>query len=334
MKVVRSLAVISCALGACGHGAGEGLKLHVQVAPGASFGQIADSLNARGVIGFEPAFKLYARLTGSDARVRPGTYGFKKGQSWKSIIADLRAGRLLTAKVVIPEGFSIVRIVPRIATITGLDSAKIVERLSDAATPKRYGVPGPTMEGYLYPATYELPLKAPLDTVLAHMVRAYHRIWTPARQSRADSIHMTEREVITLASIVEKEAKQRDELPVIASVYHNRLKIGYRLEADPTVQYALGTHRERLLYSDIRKVENNPYNTYQIKGLPPGPIGSPSDKAIDATLRPATTNFLYFVARPDGTHIFTTSLDEHNKAKLQSRRLRIQAESARDSTAK
>lgn len=330
----RWLIAISLALAACGSGTGAGPKLRVQVPPGTSFGEIADSLHARGVIGFEPAFKLYARVTGADAHVRPGTYGFRQGQSWGSIVSDLREGRLLTAKVVIPEGFSIVRIVPRIAAITGLDSAKIVAQLSDPAAPKKYNVPGPTMEGYLYPATYELPINAPLDTVLTQMVHAYHRIWTPARQARADTLHLSEREVITLASIVEKEAKQRAEQPVIASVYHNRLRLGYPLQADPTVQYALGAHRERLMYSDIRKVETNPYNTYQIKGLPPGPIGSPSDKAIDATLHPDSTNFLYFVARPDGTHIFTKSLDEHNRAKLQARRLWQQAEAAHDSATK
>ena len=114
---------------------------------------------------------------------------------------------------------------------------------------------------------------------------------------------MSERAVVTLASIVEKEAKRRTELPTIASVYHNRLRIGLPLQADPTVQYALGTHRERLLYSNLRLVERNPYNTYHIRGLPPGPIGSPSNVAIDAVLQPANTKYIYFVAQPNGSHV-------------------------------
>jgi UPF0755 protein len=196
--------------------------------------------------------------------------------------------------------------------------------------PARYTVPGPTLEGYLLPATYDFPLNVAVDTVIAHMVGAFHRVWTPERQKLADSVKLSERDVITLASIIEKEAKHRDELPVISSVYQNRLRIGIPLQADPTVQYALGIHRDRLLYRDIREVEDNPYNTYKIKGLPPGPIGSPSALAIDAVLRPANTKFLYFVARPDGSHLFTGSLQEHNRAKQQAK-LEWQAAAKADS---
>lgn len=295
--------------------------MHVQVPPGASFGQIADTLHNRGIVGFVPAFRVYARLTKSDSRVRPGTYGFRKGQGWDQILRDFREGRVLTAKIVVPEGWSLPGIATRIAAIARMDSAQILNRMIDSAAAKRFGVPGPTLEGYLYPATYDFPLNVNVDTVLRRMVTVYRRNWTPARRARADSMKMSEREVITFASIIEKEAKRRDELPLISSVYHNRLKIGYPLQADPTVQYALGVHRERLLYSDIRSVQKNPYNTYQIKGLPPGPIGSPSAKAIDAALYPPETKYLYFVARPDGSHIFTNSLAEHNKAKRAARAL-------------
>ena len=312
MRAVIVVALIG--LASCG-GAGEGPRLTVQVPPGASFGQITDSLHVRGLVKFKPAFRLYARLTGADARIKPGTYGFRRGESWGRILSDLREGRVITAKLVVPEGWSTPGIAARIAAVTGADSAAILNRLLADSIPKRYGVPGPTLEGYLYPATYDFPLNAPIDTVISHMVGAYKRIWTKARQAQADSMKLSEREVVTLASIVEKEAKRREEMPMIASVYHNRLRIGIPLQADPTVQYALGAHRRRLLYSDIRRVEKNPYNTYEIRGLPPGPIGSPSSMAIDATLNPAKTRYLYFVARPDGSHVFTSSLIEHNRAK-------------------
>jgi UPF0755 protein len=154
------------------------------------------------------------------------------------------------------------------------------------------------------------------------MVASYRKVWDSARQAKADSVGMSEREVVTLASIIEKEARKPEEMPLISSVYHNRLRFGYPLQADPTVQYALGRHRERLLYSDIDSVADNPYNTYRIRGLPPGPIGSPSARAIDAALAPADTDFLYFVARPDGSHVFTRSLEEHNRAKAAIRRQR------------
>ena len=318
MKPLKPIALIALTLAACG-GQPTGPKLPVQVPAGASFSQIADSLEARGIIGNKPIFRIYARVTGADSRVRPGTYGFQKGESWGSILSDLKEGRVLTAKLVIPEGRSTPDIAARIAAISGGDSATILERLLSDSAAAKYGVPGPSLEGYLYPATYEFPLNVDADTVITRVVNAYKKIWTPARQARADSIKMSQREVVTLAAIVEKEARKREEMPQIASVYHNRLRIGMPLQADPTVQYALGKHRERLLYSHIRSVENNPYNTYQIRGLPPGPIGSPSAMAIDATLYPDSTKHLYFVARSDGTHIFTSSLDEHNRAKLQVR---------------
>lgn len=318
MKAFHVVLLVSLVAAACG-GKPTGPRLAVQVPPGASFVEITDSLAARGIIGFKPAFRLVARVTGSDSKVRPGTYGFRQGEAWKKILEDLREGRVMTAKLVIPEGRSTPDIASRIAAITGVDSATILSRLLADSSARRFAVPGPTLEGYLYPATYEFPLNISPDTVISRVVGAYKRIWTAARQARADSIKLSEREVITLAAIVEKEAKKRDEMPLIASVYHNRLRIGMPLQADPTVQYALGRHRERLLYSDIRRVEKNPYNTYENRGLPPGPIGSPSALAIDATLRPANSKYLYFVARKDGSHIFTTSLTEHNRAKRQVR---------------
>ena len=302
-------------LAACGSGKGTGPTLPVQVPPGASFSQITDSLATRGIVKNAFLFRLYARVNGTDARVRPGTYGFKKGQSWKLILDDFREGRVMTAKLVVPEGFSLDKIARRIAEVSKRDSAKILDMLTDSTAAKKYDVPGPTLEGYLYPATYDFPIGVHPDTVIKRMVSVYKRYWTPARQARADSIKLSQREVIALASIIEKEAKRAQEMPTISSVYHNRLRIKYPLQADPTVQYALGGHRARLLYSHLDAAKGNPYNTYQIRGLPPGPIGSPSARAIDAALYPAQTKYLYFVARPDGTHIFTTSLDEHNRAK-------------------
>ncbi|HET9440016.1 MAG TPA: endolytic transglycosylase MltG [Longimicrobiales bacterium] len=315
-------------LAACGSGAGTGERLPVQVPPGAGFAQITDTLEQRGIIKYAPLFRAYARLKKADARVRPGTYGLRKGQSWDSILDDFREGRVMTAKVVVPEGFSVDKIAKRIADVSKRDSTKILDLLTSDSVAKRYGVPGPTLEGYLYPATYDFPIGVHPDTVIARMVGVYKRNWTPARQARADSMKLSEREVITLASIVEKEAKRAQEMATISSVYHNRLRIKYPLQADPTVQYALGSHRARLLYRDIEAARNNPYNTYVIRGLPPGPIGSPSARAIDATLYPAQTKYLYFVARPDGSHIFTNSLAEHNRAKAAVRRQRAQQNAA------
>ena len=297
----------------------SGPKLRVHVPPGASFSQIADTLDARGIIGNKTIFKIFARVTNAQTRAQPGTYGFRKGEPWTRVLSDLRSGNFLKDKLVIPEGWSLDKIAARMARFTEGDSTVILNQLLDSAQVRRTSVPGPTLEGYLYPATYEFAVDIPVDSMITRLVARYRAVWTAPRRARADSLKMSERAVVTLASIVEKEAKRRSELPTIASVYHNRLRIGLPLQADPTVQYALGSHRERLLYSDLRLVERNPYNTYRIRGLPPGPIGSPSDIAIDAVLQPANTKYIYFVAQPDGSHVFTRTLDEHNRAKRAAR---------------
>jgi UPF0755 protein len=152
------------------------------------------------------------------------------------------------------------------------------------------------------------------------MTERYHEVWTPERRTRLREMDMTEREIVTIASIVQAEARRSEEMPRIAGVYHNRLELGWLLEADPTVLYALGGYRERLLYAAIDSVADNPYNTYRQGGLPPGPIGAPGEAAIDAALHP-TGDFLFFVARPDGTHVFTRSLAEHNQARADIRRM-------------
>jgi UPF0755 protein len=220
----------------------------------------------------------------------------------------------------VPEGWTLAQISERAGTLLGIPADSLLRLATTEGAAERFGVPGPTLEGYLYPATYTLPVGAAPDMLLRTMVERYRRAWTPEMRERADSLSMTEREIVTLASIIEKEARVWQERPVISAVYHNRLRIGMRLQADPTVQYALGTHQTRLLYSHIDDVADNPYNTYRHAGLPPGPIASPSRGAIEAALHPAEVDFLYFVARPDGTHIFTRSLAEHNAARREVRR--------------
>ncbi|MGH7475742.1 MAG: endolytic transglycosylase MltG [Longimicrobiales bacterium] len=299
---------------------GTGPARLVNVPPGASFAQVADSLASRGLIRHPLPFRVYAQLVGDDRSVKAGTYRFRTGTGWNPMLEDLRLGRVVTERLVIPEGWDLQRIVPRIAAITRVPADSIMRLMTDSTSAGGLGLPGPTLEGYLYPATYTFPVGVTLDSVITRLVETYRRVWTPERRARADSIGMSERDVVTLASIIEKEARVQSEMPLISSVYHNRLERGIPLQADPTVQYALGVHRERLLYAAIDSVADNPYNTYRHAGLPPGPIASPSQLAIDAALNPAETDYYYFVAAPDGSHIFTRSLDDHNRARLQVRR--------------
>jgi UPF0755 protein len=307
--VIASIACTACT------GEGTGPLVRVHISRGARMTQVADSLKAKGLIRSKTVFRLLARITNAGASVKPGTYQFHRGVGEQTILADLRAGNFLKTKVVIPEGWTLKRIAPRIAPVTGGDADSILAILTDTTTAQRFKVPGPTLEGYLYPATHVFPVDLPLDSVLVRLIAPYRRVWTTARKAAADSAGMSERQVVTLASIVEAEAKKRDEMPQISAVYHNRLKANMPLQADPTVQYALPTRRERLMYEDIQSIAANEYNTYTHQGLPPGPIGSPSAAAIDAVLHPAAVDYYYFVSKPDGSSVFTRSLAEHNRAK-------------------
>src|SRR5690606_11324572 len=202
------------------------VRVHVPV--GASFSQVADSLEAKGIVRAAPLFKLYARATGDAARVKPGTYAFRAGTGWKTVLHSLVSGDVLTDRIVIPEGWNLAGIAPRIAALTGQDADSILAMLTDSARARALGVPGPTLEGYLYPATYTFPIGVPADTIIARMVNTYRAVWTPERRARADSMGLDEREVVTLASIVEKEARIASEMPQIAAVYHNRARIDIR----------------------------------------------------------------------------------------------------------
>lgn len=298
-------------LAACGSGEGQGEPVRFTVPRGSGMSAVADTLDKRGVIGSPGVFKTYARMKGATAKLQPGVYEVRRGASFALILRKLTTGDVVKTRLVIPEGWELRRIAPRLAELTGQPADSVLSRLMDPAQAARYGVPGPTLEGYLYPATYVFPMGVRLDLVLRELTGQYKAVWTPQMRERAQALGMSEREVVTLASIVEKEAKVWTERPTIAGVYHNRLERRMRLEADPTVQYALGEHQRRLLRRHIQQTADDPYNTYRHPGLPPGPIASPSRGAIQATLNPAEHDFIFFVARANGTHVFTRTYNEH-----------------------
>lgn len=320
--VLGALLVLASAgwgLSAC---APEGTEETVQftVPPGASFIQVTDTLWSRDLIRSRTGFRILAKIRGDDRSVRAGQYAVERGIGMRPLLDTLVQGRMVTVPVTIPEGFTLRQMAPRLAQVTEMDPDEVLERIHALAEQERWEVPGPGLEGYLFPDTYLFAPGLPLESVVESMVRRYHRVWTPERRARAEELGMTEREVMTLASIVQGEARRVEEMPRIAGVFHHRLRIGYLLQADPTVQFALGERRSRLLYADIDSVADHPYNTYTQPGLPPGPIGAAGEAAIDATLNPEETPYLFFVARPDGTHIFTRTLQEHNRARVQARR--------------
>ncbi len=316
-------------LAACG-GNPTGEPLRVTVPAGSGLSSVADSLAAREVIEWPAVFEVYARFTGAARSIKPGVYELRRGAAWGDVLDKLVSGDVVKLSLVIPEGWTLPQIAQRVADRGGVPADSVLGLLTDTAVVRELSVPGPTVEGYLYPATYLFPMGTSAWEMIRAMVRRYEQVWTPELRARADSLGMSEREVVALASIVEKEAKQWTERDTISAVYHNRLRIGMPLQADPTVQYALGTHQSRLLYSHIEDVADHPYNTYRRRGLPPGPIASPSEGAIRAALHPADVEYLYFVARPDGSHVFTRTLAEHNRAKAAAQRAREAAAPGRE----
>ena len=305
-------------LSGCGGPTGEPIRF--EVPSGASFSSVVDTLESRGIIASGGRFTMYARLTRADREIRSGRYALRPGESFGEILTALTEGRVLTEAITVPEGYRLDQISGRVSAITGQDSVAVAAVLAGADAVARWGVPGPTLEGYLFPDTYRFAAGVPVSEVVTTMVERYRSVWTQERAARRGAIGMSERQVMTLASIIQAEARRVEEMPRIASVYHNRLQRGMLLQADPTVIYALGGYRERLLFAAIDSVAESPYNTYAQAGLPPGPIGAPGEAAIDAALWPAQESYLYFVARPDGTHIFTRSLTEHNQARVAARR--------------
>lgn len=320
-----ALAALGLALAACGGPTGDP-PVELTVPPGASFNAVVDSLVSRGVIERGGAFRLFARIRGDDRRIHAGRYRFAPGERWGSILTALTEGRVMTVPMTIPEGFRIPQIAPRIAAVSGVPEDVVLSVLSDTSAAARYEVPGPGLEGYLFPDTYRFAPGVPVETVVGTMTRRYRSMWTPERRARLDSLGLTERELMTLASIVQAEARRVEEMPRIASVYSNRLREGWLLQADPTVLYALGGYRARLLFAAIDSVAEHPYNTYTRVGLPPGPIGAPGEDALVAALYPADEPYMYFVARADGTHVFSRTLAEHNRAVAEYRRERARAE--------
>ncbi len=290
------------------------------VPAGAAFGQITDTLVARGLVRRPLLFRVYGRLRRDERNIRSGTYAIDAGTGWPNLLDALVEGRVRMVPVTVPEGYTLPRIAARLADVTGLTADAVRAGLEEEDAHARWNLPGPGLEGYLFPDTYLFARGVPLEAVVRAMTERYRSYWTPARLARAEELELSEREVTTLASIVQAEARVPSEMPAISAVYHNRLRVGMLLQADPTVLYALGGHRPRLLFAAIDSVAGNPYNTYAQGGLPPGPIGAPGADALDAALRPAEADYLYFVANADGSHTFSRTLTEHNRAVARARR--------------
>jgi UPF0755 protein len=300
-----------------------GARVRIAVEEGAGFAAIVNDLAERGLLRRPWTLKLFARVTGDDRRVQRGTYEFESGTPPVEILRALVHGDVLAFLVTVPEGFNVWQVAGAFDS-AGIDSSSLLATVTNANIAHEYEIPAATLEGYLFPDTYRVPFGSTARQVVEHLVTRSREAWTDDFDRRARELAMTRHQVLTLASIVEAEARVADERATIAAVYHNRLEKNMRLEADPTVAYAMGGFRGRLYYKDLEI--DSAYNTYRRAGLPPGPICNPGEASIRAALYPAEgVDALYFVARGDGRHVFSSTLRQHNAAVGEARRNARQA---------
>ena len=300
----------------------DGKQVIIEIPPGASSGEVAYLLEENEIIASAVLFRAYVKLKGEERSLKAGIYRMQTSSSTREAFRRISRGLVETTAITIPEGLNVWQIAPILSEVTQDTEDEITIALQDPMLPERFNLEGPTIEGYLFPDTYRFANGISLETVITTMIGQYRSLWTDARKTELEASGMSEHEIVTLASIIQTEARQLSEMSRISGVYHNRIRNRWLLQADPTVIYALGGYRERLLYAAIDSVADNPYNTYTQPGLPPGPIASPGAMAIDAALKPEEHDYWYFVARPDGSHVFTSTLADHNRAKEEQRMAR------------
>jgi UPF0755 protein len=273
---------------------------------------IARHLHEAGVIRSRPGFVLLAFVRGSARQLKAGEYEFARRASTLDVLTQIEAGRVKQHFVLHPEGATVAELA-RVLESERLAAADAVTRTaSDRALLTALTIEAPSVEGYLFPDTYQFVRGMTPEEILTRMVQRFRAKVGPDLAARAQARGLTVNQLLTLASIIEREAVVRDEMQTISAVFWNRLKLNMPLQADPTVQYATGKARRALTRTDL--ATEHPYNTYRNIGLPPGPIASPGLAAIEAALDPASVKYLYFVAVDDQRHHFSSTLDEHNAA--------------------
>ena len=284
----------------------------VDIPDGSTFQHVATLLEREGLIKSRFFFVLFGKSQSADRKVHAGEYELNPGMTPAEILAMLLNGQVVLHSLTIPEGLTIVQIA-ELASQDGLtDRAEFLRLAKDRAFVESLGIKAETLEGYLYPNTYKFPRAVKAREVLVTMVEQLRQVLGPDLLARMQEIKMTMHEVLTLASVIEKETGSGGERSEISAVFHNRLKKHIPLQSDPTVIYGLPAFDGNLRKKDLSSP--SPYNTYRVQGLPPGPIANPGFQAIRATLYPSNSSYLYFVSRNDGTHQFSATLIEHNRA--------------------
>ncbi|MSR82485.1 MAG: endolytic transglycosylase MltG [Candidatus Latescibacteria bacterium] len=287
--------------------------LEITISPGMTAYDIGALLKEKGLIRNATVFAWAARLHGQSEDLEAGIYLLKGTLTTPDILRELLRAPLQLKRVTIPEGLAS----PQIGLLlqqNGLaDSARFVTLVHDRNFTRKLGIDAPSLEGYLFPQTYMFNRTTTEEEIIRRMLEEFDKVFTGSFYARLDSLKLSLNQALTVASIVEREAVVQKERALIAGVFLARLERSMMLESCPTVEYAMGYHKEHLENADLEI--DSPYNTYKYPGLPPGPIANPGQASIQATLFPAKTDYLYFVARGDGTHVFSHTNEQHEAAK-------------------
>lgn len=290
--------------------------IEVVIPKGSSMGVVAELLAREGVIKSPRTFTMYGRFRRAGSKLHAGIYDFPAGLTMADVLTMIVKGEVKRYRFTIPEGFSVRDIAQLLALMEEFGpivAAQFIKFAQDPQFVDEMGVGGRTsLEGYLFPDTYVVYNPQDVREIIRPMVQRFKEVYDDDLKLRAKELGMTNHEVITLASIIEKETGKPEERPLIASVFHNRLKKGMVLATDPTVIYGIADFDGNLRRKDLETP--GPYNTYLNAGLPPGPIASPGEKAIRAALYPKTTNYYFFVSKNDGSHHFSKTMGEHGRA--------------------
>jgi UPF0755 protein len=315
--VRRAIVVVLLVLAVAGAGAWlvttpptppDGATLVVR--EGDALASVATRLEHAGVVRSAFLFRVVARLTGRDRSLQPGDYDFPTALRMTEVLDRLASGGA-HAELTIPEGLTVREVAALLARGGYGDAERFLCLADDPEFLLAAGVPGPQLEGYLFPDTYRFTTVMSPGEILAIMVRRFQERFDADRWRRAAARGLSVNDVVTMASIVEKESALATERPVVAGVFYNRLRLGMPLQSDPTVIYGIADFNGDLTRADLTRP--GPYNTYVNTGLPPGPIANPGLAAIDAALAPSDTPYLYFVSKNDGSHVFAATLADHNR---------------------
>jgi UPF0755 protein len=282
----------------------------IVIHPGTSFAGVASRLETEGVITGAFEFKVLSRLRGNAHSIKAGEYEFREPAAPGKVLDRLIAGDVRRLKFTVPEGLNLAEIAAKLEAEGHGEKTVFLALARDPAFISTLGLDAPTLEGYLFPETYTLESDTSEERLIKTMVEQFRTRLAPELTAAAAERGLDPYQLVTLASIIQKEAGKEEEMPLISAVFHNRLRLRMPLQADPTVIYGIANFDGNLTRKHLSTP--TPYNTYRMRGLPSGPIASPGEEALRAAAMPAAVDYLYFVSQGDGTHVFSQTLKEHN----------------------